>query len=256
MDHLDHNQEKRKEEPKIFGVSIDEKNHKRYNRREFIKSATLLGTSVALTGCGFLGSNEERAVAESIEKTVDVMLRDETAQAIEQIAMEEGDTTIANTNTPTKQPTTTPTRKLTGTPTEIPTNTEVPFPIGEVTSSHNIFEGPHTNHPIITKTVVGEQVAILGQTFDGSWYKITDSEGTTGWAFSEFIQLLNNQNVAFIYDIPTPVPTLTPIPTPCTCDAHFAPTRRSGGGRPCSCDAVCSCDSVCFCDSFNFWSPP
>ena len=255
MDQTDHNQEKHEEEPKIFGVYIDNKNNKRFNRRDFIKSATLVGTTVALTGCNLLDSGDEEEMAEALQKTLQAMEAEE-AEETEVIATEEEEPTATQTNTPTKlptktptkKPTRTPTRKPTRTPTEIPTDTEVPFARGEVTFAHNIFKGPHVDHPIITKTVVGEEVTILGRTSDGVWYKITDSEGTTGWVFSEFIKLLNDIHIPVIYDIPTQVPA------PCDCDAHVEPP-------PCSCDAhssgggACTCDEVCTCDLVHYWYP-
>jgi hypothetical protein len=61
------------EEPKIFSIYIDENNKKKFNRRDFIRTATVLGTTITLTGCNLLPfpSDEESPEAEdrSSEKT-------------------------------------------------------------------------------------------------------------------------------------------------------------------------------------------
>jgi len=249
---MDQNKQQHEDEPKIFGVYIDDQHHKTFDRRQFIKSATIVGATVALTGCDF-GSDSfsEEEMAEALEKTLQAREKEEGAQEeIEEPISDDSaaptDTpTKIPTNTPTKKPTNTATKKPTNTATKIPTETEIPFARGEVTFSHSIFKGPHVNHPFLAKTVVGEEVTILGRTSNGVWYKITDSEGTTGWVFSEFITLTNNVRIPTIYDLPTQVPD------PCDCDNYVAPTS-------CGCDSHTDCSCVgdsCTCDYIHYWYP-
>lgn len=243
---MDQNKQNHEDEPKIYGVFIDDHHHKKFDRRQFIKSAAIAGATIALTGC----DPSEEEMAEALEKTLQAREKAEQAEKREEPsptkAVTATDTpTKIPTNTPTKKPTNTATKKPTNTATLIPTDTEIPFARGEVTFAHSIFKGPHVNHPFLAKTVVGEEVTILGRTSDSVWYKITDSEGTTGWAFSEFIKLINDVRIPVIYDLPTQVPD------PCDCDNYTAPTS-------CGCDSHsvgCSCDDVCTCDLVHYWYP-
>jgi len=201
------NQENHEDEPRIFGVFIDDQNQKRFNRREFLKSAALVGSTISLSGCMPSESTEEVKI---------------------------------ELNSDTPSPTTTSS--------EIPTTTELPSPKGEVIYSHTMFSGPHVDHPIITKTVLGEEVTIIGRTPDGIWFQIIDSEGNTGWVFSEFIKALNDVVIPDNMDFPTRVPA------PCTCDFNEELP-------PCACDSfnngngACECDEVCTCDSVHYWYP-
>jgi uncharacterized protein YraI len=182
------------EEPKIFSIYIDENNKKKFNRRDFIRTATVLGTTITLTGCNLLPfpSDEESPEAEdrSSEKTP---TKTSTAEMREE---------------PTQKPTNTPTKA----PTRTPTETEEPLPSGVVSESHSLFEGPHPSHPVITSTVVGEQVTILGKTSDGVWFNIIDSEGNVGWCYAEFIIVIDNTAIPTASNIPTPVSTEEPNP--------------------------------------------
>jgi len=212
------NQEKsdRDIEPKIYGVVINDDHQKIFNRRQFIKSAAVLGAASSLTGCDFSESNNEDEIEETLEKALQVREEDH-----------EKDKGIP------------PTSSATG------TEFEVAVCMGEVTYSHSIFQGPHVDHPLLSRTVLGEEITILGKTPDGIWYKIIDSEGTIGWVFSEFISVLSDEDIPIIVDIPTQVPDL------CTCDNYAEPTS-------CSCDTHstgCTCDNVCTCDAVHYWYP-
>ncbi|MEA3327568.1 MAG: SH3 domain-containing protein, partial [Chloroflexota bacterium] len=209
-----------------------------FDRRDFIKAATIVGASIALTACN---PNDEESMAEALEQTLQAREKEGASEEIEDKPSEPEETIPTDTATPTKTATKAPTQTPTNTPTNTPT--EVPTPRGEVTTAHSMFKGPQTNHPFIKKTTLGEEVTILGRTDDGVWYKIMDSDGTMGWCYSEFIKLITDVSVPVIYNIPTPVPA------PCDCDTYSA---------PCSCDSHsvgCTCDQVCTCDTVHYWYP-
>lgn len=241
------------EEPKIFGISINGGNQKTFHRREFIRSAAIVGTTVVLTGCNLPSMDSSQVtfqdqISEAVDKTLAAKRGQQPAEvetAPEAAAVEQPTSTQAPTDPPaaTHTATTAPTQTPTDVPTEAPTNTEAAEALGEVHTSHSIFEGPHTDHPFISKTVVGEVLTILGKTSDGVWYKIRDSEGTIGWCYSEFITLTNNVTIPVARNIPT-----QPAP-PCSCDVH----------NPCSCDeyssSSCGCDGDCSCDVIHYWYP-
>jgi len=221
-------------EPKIYGVHIDGKNHMNFDRRDFIKAATVVGASIALTGCA---SMDEKEMADALEKTLRARENEESSEETKDDASEPEKEIPTDTKTPTK----TATEKPTQTPTNTPTNTEIPSPKGEVTTSHSMFKGPQTNHPFIKKTTLGEEVTIIGKTSDGVWFKIVDADGVFGWCYSEFIKVITDISIPTIYDVPTPVPA------PCDCDTYSA---------PCSCDSYgCTCDEVCTCDTVHYWYP-
>ena len=200
-------QENQENEPKIYGVFINEQNQKQFNRRDFIKAVALAGSTIALKGCIPLDATQEDRVENDAR-----------------------------------------TRLPTNTPAERPTDTKSSPAMGEVTYSHTMFSGPHVDHPIITKTVLGEVVTILGRTPDGIWFQIIDSNKNIGWVFSEFITLLNDVVIPDTMDFPTR------FPGSCTCDIHDEPP-------PCPCDShssggdTCECDEVCTCDSVHYWYP-
>lgn len=190
--HLD----PQEEEPKIFGIHIDGENNKRFDRRDFIKAAAFTTTAAILASCEFMpaatdADTEKTRVADSVRKTVNAMdgEADEVAVA-EEVATAEPTWTMEPTET--AQPTETP----------VPTEST---PRGEVNTAHNIFMGPDTNHPLAGKTVVGEEVTILGQTPDGTWFNIVDSEGTTGWVFATYISVTSGFGE---------IPVSTNYPTP------------------------------------------
>jgi len=64
-------------EPKIYGVHIDGKNHMNFDRRDFIKAATVVGASIALTGCA---SMDEKEMADALEKTLRARENEESAR--------------------------------------------------------------------------------------------------------------------------------------------------------------------------------
>jgi len=232
MPELNNKNSPNEEEPKIFSIYIDENNNKKFNRREFIRTATVVGTSITLAGCNLLpfpNDEESPDVEDSPSKRIPT--KTSTAEVREE---------------PTKKPTNTQTKV----PTRTPTATEEPTPIGEVAYSHSLFKGPDTSHPFITNTVVGEEITILGKTSDGIWFKVVDSEGNIGWCYAEFITVITNFTIPVIQNIPTPVATTCTCDNyePCDCDSY----------TPCSCDSnnsSCSCDEVCTCDTVHYWYP-
>lgn len=234
--------EKSNDEPKIYAVRIDADKGKIFDRRDFIKVATAVGATIALTGCS--KKLDEEQMAEALEQTLQAKEKEAGAEEAEKQVQPSKTPTSTKTNVPTK----------TNTPTETPTNTEVPLPKGEVTNSHSMFKGPQVNHPFIKKTTLGEEVTILGRTEDGIWFKIMDEDGVIGWCYAEFIKVITSVSISIIYDIPTPVPTICTcdVYTPCDCDGYTAPA-------PCSCDShstnVCTCDEVCTCDTVHYWYP-
>ena len=236
------------DEPKIYGVHIDDKNHKVFDRRDFIKAASIVGASIALTGCKGM---DEKEMADALDKTLQARGNEESSEEDNKEALEPEEEEPTATKNPTKTATEKPTQTSTNTPTEVPTNTEIPTPKGEVTTSHSMFKGPQTNHPFIKKTTLGEEITILGKTEDGVWFKIMDSDGTMGWCYSEFIKVLSSVSIPVIHNPPTPVPTICTcdVYTPCECDSY----------APCSCDShstnVCTCDEVCTCDTVHYWYP-
>ena len=56
--------EKSNDEPKIYGVRIDADKGKIFDRRDFIKVATAVGATIALTGCNQL---DEKEMAKALE---------------------------------------------------------------------------------------------------------------------------------------------------------------------------------------------
>jgi hypothetical protein len=246
------NEDSLKEEPKIFGVYIDQNNNKKFVRREFLKSAALLGASVALVGCSGEPSTVERSNNQPEKEAT-------KPQQVENTPSQ----TPSKTST---KPANTPTKPPTKTSTKLPTQTEPAHATGEVNSPHNIFMGPSTDHPFIAKTILAEKVTILGKTSDNLWFKIKDSEQTIGWVFATYITVLTEITIPIIYDIPTPpAPVCDCVAyTPCDCDA-YTPCDCDNYTAPCSCDTVescscdtiegCSCDTICTCDQIHYWYP-
>jgi hypothetical protein len=219
---VDHDQNN--DEPKIYGVNIDPDKGKIFNRRDFIKAATAVGATIALTGCNQM---DEEEMLEALEQTLQAREKEDESDETKDKEAEPQEPTATDTQEPTNTPT--------HTPTEEPTNTETPQPKGEVTTSHSMFKGPQVNHPFIKKTTLGEEVTILGRTEDGIWFKIMDEDGVIGWCYAEFITVLTSVSIPTIYNIPTPVPE------PCDCDTYEAP---------------CSCDGYgCTCDTVHYWYP-
>jgi hypothetical protein len=231
------------DEPKIFGVYIDEQNNKKFIRRDFLKTAALIGTSVAIGGCNFRSDEDEfqNQLDEALRKTLSSMDNENEDQ--EQTSEDDDQRTE---NTPTSTATKSPTKAPTKTSTPEPTPTEATDAIGKVDTAHSIFMGPDTDHPVASKTVVDEEITILGKTSDSVWYKIKDSEGTIGWVYTTFITVITEIKIPIIYNIPTPPPPA------CTCVAYV----------PCDCDSYtkpsCGCDSdttTCTCDVVHYWYP-
>ena len=322
MENDDISKQESNEEPIIYGLHIEGDNKKVFTRRNFLKTAAIAGTAVALTSCELPGGDSssatkiaelEQEVADS-EKTLAAMENDaetkvETAtpesaiamgetrdiiplyagpyQSMDQVGLLEGnqDVTILARNpdgtwflvesskgeigwvpndsinvtsgmtsipveenypTPkTQTPTTTPEPTATQPP---PTATsEVYNCTGIVNMAHSIWEGPDSNHPYIGKTILDDEVYVIGKTDDNQWFKIYTSDDITGWCYATFITLQNCElwEIKVPYSIPT-----QPAPA-CECDAYVG----------CDCDSyvACSCDThsyeYCTCDTVHYWYP-
>ncbi len=174
------------DEPKIYGVHIDGKKQKLFDRRDFIKAATAVGATIALTGCT---KADEEKMAEALEKTLQAREKEGDVDEVDKKAQPSKSPTSTKTKAPTNTATEVPTETPTSTPTNTPTETNIPSPKGEVINSHSMFKGPQVNHPFIKKTTLGEEVTILGKTSDGVWFKIVDEDGVFGWCYAEFIKV-------------------------------------------------------------------
>ncbi len=178
------------DEPKIFGVHIDQNNKKDFNRRDFLKAAALTGAAATV-----LASCEPSFLTPPTQ-------------------------TPTSTKTPTPTRTSTPTRTQTRTPTR--TRTRKPTQadaIGRADSAYYIYEGPSPNHPYLGATTVGGEITILGVTPDGLWYKIRTADGITGWINAYNIVILNDIEPPVIHNFPTALPTTQPTAS-CSCDYY------------------------------------
>lgn len=136
----------------------------------------------------------------------------------------------ANTPTPTVPPTATSTRVLqTATPEGGPPDS-TPTPAGSgsgepaptsappsggpsVTagdSNVNVRSGPGVNFPRIGALAQGDSAPVIGRNADGSWWKITISNGE-GWVADSVVTAANTGGVP-VAEAPAPPPTNTPPP--------------------------------------------
>ncbi len=63
--------------PEIYGVHFNNKNQKVFDRRDFIKAATVVGASIALTGCN---SKDEERIAKALEQTLQAREKEEGSE--------------------------------------------------------------------------------------------------------------------------------------------------------------------------------
>ena len=127
-------------------------------------------------------------------------------------------TQIADTPTPTQQPTRThtptasPTATDTSTPTPQPTATFTPTPRPAVNVQANLRAGPGTNYAIVGGRNDGDEVHPIAQTHDGLWLELSGGQ----WIYAPLVDnpptnLPIAQNIP---PTPVPLPTPTPIPPP------------------------------------------
>ncbi len=162
---------------------------------------------------GLLAPNTPTPVANSIQEIVGE--RPETIQRGGSTIPSHATTTYASKTPETTiiaaeaSPSTTPTDVVpTATFTPLPP-TATPTPVPLVASKNaNLRAGPGTAFPKVGTVTAGDELEIIGQTEDGSWYKLA-----TGAWIAAFLVKGVQSNPPVVQDIPTPPPTPTPKPT-------------------------------------------
>ena len=130
--------------------------------------------------------------------------------------------TSAQTDTPTPAPTSTPTATATEPatatpePTNAPTATSTPGPqVRAQGKDVNVRRGPGTLFPVMALLPDGETARIVARGPNG-WLQIKLS-GKLGWIYSGVVDVLGPvETLPMAENIPTPPPTLTPLPPTAT----------------------------------------
>lgn len=141
-----------------------------------------------------------------------------------------------STTVPGEQPQPFPTDTLIPTNTPEPTFTATPTPFAIVESGFvTLRTGPGVDYPLVAQLGPQIPIAIIGQSFDGSWYQLCCVNGGTVWVASTHVRTMNDasgapQAASNPPPEPTPTPTYTPTPTVTpTATATLYPFDRSIG---------------------------
>lgn len=195
-------------------------------------------------------------------ETATLTLTDEPTPTNTLIPTEEPtSTSIPPSLTPTETATLTPTDDPTSTPiseSPIPAETTEEGPIAVVNvSSANLRSGPGTEYDIVGNANQGDELPIIAQAYNSTWYNIRQGEGDTAWIAASIVDV---QPDGAQIEVAESIPTLSAVqsqPTISSQSTQVPSSQDSGnttlplrynGNSPTSTDLWFSCGSGQVCE--------